>query len=138
MGRAEFNTFCKSLPRATHVVQWGGSDVWKIGGKVFAIASFDQGDGAGISFKVSALAFEILKEQPGCRGAPYLASRGMTWIQRTSGKSMPDSALKDYLRASYALVAAGLSKKVRLELRLDEDAQATKLKAKAPKSRGKS
>ncbi len=26
-----------SLPATPHVVQWGGSDVWKVGGKVFAI-----------------------------------------------------------------------------------------------------
>lgn len=34
----EYNTFCAMLPATSHVVQWGGSDVWKVGGKVFAIA----------------------------------------------------------------------------------------------------
>ena len=29
----EFNAFCGSLPATTHVVQWGGADVWKVGGK---------------------------------------------------------------------------------------------------------
>ncbi len=33
----EFNAFCGSLPATTYVVQWGGSHVWKVGGKVFAI-----------------------------------------------------------------------------------------------------
>ena len=33
----EYNAFCGSLPSTTHVVQWGGADVWKVGGKVFAI-----------------------------------------------------------------------------------------------------
>src|SRR5690606_27443387 len=33
----EFNDFCRSLPATTYVVQWGGSHVWKVGGKVFAI-----------------------------------------------------------------------------------------------------
>jgi predicted DNA-binding protein (MmcQ/YjbR family) len=35
----EFNAFCRALPATTYVVQWGGSHVWKVGGKVFAIAS---------------------------------------------------------------------------------------------------
>ena len=33
----EYNAFCKSLPATTYVMQWGGSHVWKVGGKVFAI-----------------------------------------------------------------------------------------------------
>ena len=33
----EFNDFCSSLPATSHVVQWGGSDVWKVGVKMFAI-----------------------------------------------------------------------------------------------------
>ncbi|MDX1402779.1 MAG: MmcQ/YjbR family DNA-binding protein, partial [Kiloniellales bacterium] len=60
----EFNAFCASLPAATHVVQWGGSHVWKVGGKVFAIGGWNK-DGAGITFKVSELSYEILKDQPG-------------------------------------------------------------------------
>ena len=37
MTRDEFNAFCKGLCATSHVVQWGGADVWKVGGKVFAI-----------------------------------------------------------------------------------------------------
>jgi len=33
----EFNDFCGSLAATSYVVQWGGSHVWKVGGKVFAI-----------------------------------------------------------------------------------------------------
>ncbi len=32
----EYNTFCSSLPATSYVVQWGGSHVWKVGGKVLA------------------------------------------------------------------------------------------------------
>lgn len=76
MTRDEYNAFCGSLPHTTHVVQWGDHDVWKVAGKVFAIAG--SGPGFNVTFKCSALAFEILREQPGLRPAPYLASRGMT------------------------------------------------------------
>lgn len=116
----DYNQFCASLPATTHVVQWGGASVWKVGGKVFAIGGWDDGETLFVTFKASDLAFQILKEQPGCRPAPYLASRGMKWIQRTSDESMDDTALKDYLRESHRLVAAGLTRKARRDLALPE------------------
>src|SRR5437868_1011837 len=76
----EFNAFCRALPATTYVVQWGGSHVWKVGGKVFAIGSGPDVK-PHVTFKVSDIAYEILKDQPGLRPAPYLASRGMKWIQ---------------------------------------------------------
>lgn len=115
----EYNAYCASLPQTTHVVQWGGAHVWKVGGKVFAIAGWSAGEELAVTFKVSDLGFDILKQQPGLRPAPYLASRGMTWIQRTSGESMDDAALKDYLAESHRLIAAKLTRKLRRELGLD-------------------
>ena len=113
-----YNTFCESLPYTTHVVQWGGAHVWKIGGKVFAIGWPEGAQLDTCSFKVSALSFDILKEQPGCQPAPYLASRGMKWIQRYSDETLSDKDLKAYLEASYRLVGAGLTKKLQRELGL--------------------
>jgi len=115
-----YNTFCASLPATTHVVQWGDAHVWKVGGKVFAIAGWSAGEDLAITFKVSELAFDILREQPGLRPAPYLASRGMTWIQRVSGDSMDDDALKDYLRESHRIVAEKLTRKLRRQLGFDQ------------------
>ena len=112
-----YNAFCKSLPHTTHVVQWGGADVWKVGGKVFCIGREVDGDMA-CSFKVSEMSFDILKEQAGCRGAPHLASRGMKWIQRYSAETLSDEDLKAYIHGSYRLVAAGLTKKLQRELGL--------------------
>ena len=106
------------MPATSHVVQWGGSDVWKVGGKVFVVAGFDAEEGPRFSFKVSDLSFEILQEQPGLRPAPYLASRGMTWIQRLTDAAVSDAELSDHLRASHALAAQGLTKKRRTELGL--------------------
>ena len=114
----DYNAFCGSLPHTTHVVQWGGAHVWKIGGKVFAIGGWSREEHPYVTFKVSDLAFDILKEQPGLRPAPYLASRGMKWIQRYASASMDDEALRDYLRESYRIVGSGLPKKKRAELGL--------------------
>ncbi|EGF89505.1 hypothetical protein ABI_39190 [Asticcacaulis biprosthecium C19] len=111
------NAFCAGLPATSHVVQWGGSDVWKVGGKVFVVASEENGHFA-VSFKVSELAFEALRDHPDCRPAPYLASRGMKWIQYYRGDVMDDGELEDLLRQSHSIVAAGLPKKTRVSLGL--------------------
>ena len=42
----------------------------------------------------------------------------MKWIQRTSAETLPDDELLTYLRDSYRLVAAGLTKKKQNELGL--------------------
>ncbi len=117
MTNEEFNAFCRTLPAASHVVQWGGSHVWKVGGKVFAIGSAHDGEPA-FTFKAGDISYEMLKEQPGLRPAPYLASRGLKWIQHFAAPGLSDAELKDYLRRSHRIVALGLSKKKRAELGL--------------------
>jgi predicted DNA-binding protein (MmcQ/YjbR family) len=115
-----FNQFCAALPHTATVVQWGGAHVWKIGGpkgKMFAIC-WPEPTGMLVTFKVSPMSYDILKEQPGLRPAPYLASRGMTWIQRVTNESMDDTALKDYLRESHRLCGLALPKSQQKELGL--------------------
>lgn len=112
----EFNAFCASLAHTTHVVQWGGADVWKVGGKMFATMWAGDDPYAGITFKISPMSFELLRGEPGLRPAPYLASRGLKWIQRVTDESMSDDDLKLYLKNSFDLVLNGLSRKMRLAL----------------------
>jgi predicted DNA-binding protein (MmcQ/YjbR family) len=102
------------------VVQWGGSDVWKVGGKVFAIGGWDGGGQPRYTFKVSDIAYEFLKEQPGLRPAPYLASRGMKWIQHHDRPGLAPDELRDYIRESHRIVAGGLTRKLRRELGLEQ------------------
>ncbi|TGS88776.1 MAG: MmcQ/YjbR family DNA-binding protein, partial [Mesorhizobium sp.] len=54
----DYNSFCASLPRATHVVQWGGAHVWKVGGKVFAIGGWNEGKQLFVTFKCSDIAYD--------------------------------------------------------------------------------
>jgi len=113
----QLNAFCAGLPASSHGVQWGGADVWKVGawagGKVFVIAYED-----AASFKVSDIGWEVLREARGCRPAPYLASRGMKWIQADLTGGLKAAEIRLYLKDSHALVAAGLSRKKRMELGL--------------------
>ncbi|MFY7962864.1 MAG: MmcQ/YjbR family DNA-binding protein [Elsteraceae bacterium] len=120
MTKDEFNAFCRSLPATSHVVQWGGAEVWKVGGKLFAVGRWD-GESPAITFKPTDLSYEILSAQPGLRPAPYLASRGLKWIQNYAPEGLSDADLRLYLRRSHEIVAAGLPKKRRRELGLDTD-----------------
>jgi len=116
-----YNAFCRNLPHTAHVVQWEGAHVWKVGGpkgKVFAIASRWDGPNLDITFKCSEFTFDLLKDRPGMRPAPYLASRGMIWLQRRTPETVDDAALKDYLRESHRLASLNLPKRVQGELGL--------------------
>ncbi len=115
----EYNSFCRGLPATTTVVHWGGAHVWKVGGKVFAIGTLLKTQSPAYSFKVSAHNFDLLQSQPGFRPAPYLASRGMKWIQQTDSAASADEELKYYLTESHRLVSLGLTKKRQRELGLN-------------------
>lgn len=121
-----FNAFCAGLPATFHVVQWGEADVWKVGereetakrSKVFAMARWDDDDGLQATFKVSEIAFEALRDAPGLRPAPYLASRGLKWIQRYAEPGLSDDALKEQLREAHRLAALNLPKRLQRALGL--------------------
>jgi predicted DNA-binding protein (MmcQ/YjbR family) len=117
----EYNRFCRGLPHTAHVVQWGEAHVWKVGGpkgKVFAIASSWDGPSLDITFKASPMSFDLLKDKPGIRPAPYLASRGLLWLQRRTAQTLDDAALKDYLRESHRLASLNLPKCVQRNMDL--------------------
>ena len=120
MKLAAYNRFCGGLRHVHRVVQWGGAHVWKVGGakgKVFAVC-WAEAEGLHITFKASAMSYDLLKDQPGLRPAPYFASRGMKWLQYVNGKTLDDAALKDYLRESHRLAAQSLTKTLRRTLGL--------------------
>jgi predicted DNA-binding protein (MmcQ/YjbR family) len=112
MNLNDFNQFCNSLPNTTYTVQWRGSHVWKIGGKIFAIGNWVSKKNSGITFKVSKIAFECLKDELGIRPAPYLASRGMSWLQCYDEDTLNPNDLKSHLTESYRLVSLNLKKTV--------------------------
>ena len=119
MNFVEYNDYCRSLPATTYVNQWGGAHVWKVGAKVFAIGSWATTDGLAVSFKVSAYNFDVLQDQPGFRPAPYLATRGMKWIQQFAITPDREDELKYYIKESHRIVSMGLTKKLQRELGLN-------------------
>lgn len=93
--------------------------MWKVGRKVFAIGGWANHDKPAFTFKVSELNFQVLSEQPGFRSAPYIAARGMNWIQQHNDAENADETLKYYLSESHHIVSLGLIKKKQKELGLN-------------------
>lgn len=114
----EFDTHCATLPATEMVVQWGGAHVWKVGGKIFAVAT-KWGKGAAefrIGFKASDMAFMMLTEEPGINPSPYLGR--YKWVQVTDADALSTDDTKAYISASYELITAKLTRAKREELGL--------------------
>lgn len=117
----EFDTYCASLKGTSMVIQWGDAHVWKVGTKVFAIGGWEKINEPAFTIKTSESDFYVLQDQPGFRPAPYMASRGMKWVQLYDPAQFADEELLALIRTSHALVAKGLTKKQRTELGIDSD-----------------
>lgn len=118
MTREEFDVYCGAFKGTTHVVQWGGASVWKIGGKIFAICSvWRNGTGEKISFKCSDLGYEVLKEQPGLAPTPYLARA--KWIQVVEPDAMSDEDIRANIAAAYEIISRKLTRAKRAELGIE-------------------
>jgi predicted DNA-binding protein (MmcQ/YjbR family) len=103
---------CRSLPGVTFQIQWETDQVYKVGGKMFAVL----GPTGTLSFKVNDVAFEMLIETGEARAAPYMARA--KWVFLDDPSSMRDDDLTAYLREAHAIVAGKLTRKLRAELGL--------------------
>ncbi len=113
MTRDRIGAVCLALPAAAIDHPFGDEhDVFKVGGKMFAMV---WGDG-GLSFKVNDVAFEMLTETGRARPAPYLARA--KWVHLDDPADLPDEDLAAYLTAAHVIVAAKLNRKARAELGL--------------------
>ncbi|HEX5377497.1 MAG TPA: MmcQ/YjbR family DNA-binding protein [Phenylobacterium sp.] len=110
MTRQEVGACALALPATTSVVQWGGSDVYKVGGKVFAIVGDD-----AMSFKVTEIAFMVLTEGGLGRQAPYCAKGQWVAIDLAPAEA---GDVADWLATAHGLIAAKLTRKLRAELGL--------------------
>jgi predicted DNA-binding protein (MmcQ/YjbR family) len=111
VSRARVRDIAFALPAVTHVVQWGASDVYKVGGKVFAICGDES-----ISFKVSEIGFVVLTDEGGPgRQAPYCA-KGQ-WVA-VDFADVQDEDLMGWLATAHSLISAKLTRKARAELGL--------------------
>jgi len=108
-----FERFALALAGVSLVEQWG-SRVAKVGGKVFTLLRLSEPDLHGIVFKCPEESFVVLTGIEGIKQAPYFAKRQWVCVPPTAG--LHDDEIEAYLRRSYQLVSAGLTRKLRQEL----------------------
>jgi predicted DNA-binding protein (MmcQ/YjbR family) len=112
MTRAALDKFCRSLRGATLSIQWGDHQVYKVGGKMFAVI----GAKGTLSFKANDVAFEMLTETGLARPSPYMARA--RWLFVDDVKKFPAAELRRYIAQSHALVVKKLTRKAQRELGL--------------------
>jgi predicted DNA-binding protein (MmcQ/YjbR family) len=102
--------YCLSFPGATENIQWGADLVFKVGGKIFTVASTEPGE-AKVSFKCTPEAFAELVEQDGIKPAEYVAR--YHWVTLLRWDALPDREIRRLVNDSYELVKDRLPKKLR-------------------------
>lgn len=109
--RAQFDRKVAGLPGVAFVDQWD-VHVAKVGGKVFCLLS--DAVPLRLVFKCGEDSFDILSALEGVEQAAYFAKR--QWVSVTEGSPLSADDLLAYIGRSHALVAKGLTKKLRVEL----------------------
>jgi len=120
---------CLGLPHTTEQVQWGADLVFKVDGKMFAVAPLEVAP-VQLSFKCTPENFVELCERPGIIPAPYMARA--QWVALETLNAVPDAELRELLTESYRLVWERLPKK-RREILAGEGSKA--LRGAAPKAK---
>jgi predicted DNA-binding protein (MmcQ/YjbR family) len=100
---------CLPLPGTTEQIQWGYDLLFKVGGKMFAVAPLEPAP-VCLSFKCSDESFADLTERPGIIPAPYLARA--KWVALETPEAISRSELAGLLRVSYESVFARLPKRI--------------------------
>jgi predicted DNA-binding protein (MmcQ/YjbR family) len=103
-----------ALPHTTETVQWGENLVFKIAGKIYAIAALEPAD-HWLSFKCSPEDFAELCEREGIVPAPYLARA--QWVALETEDAIARPELKRLLRQAHELILAKLPKKTQAGLK---------------------
>jgi predicted DNA-binding protein (MmcQ/YjbR family) len=111
VSRELVNAHCATLPFASVSEAFGpGHDVWKIGGKIFAISSSTY---SGVSVKCADIeAAQLLIEMGVGSKAPYLHASWVMFLW----DAIPDDELRARLSASYLIMRKSLPKKVQAGL----------------------
>jgi predicted DNA-binding protein (MmcQ/YjbR family) len=98
---------CLAFPHATEEIQWEYALVFKVGGKMFAVARLEPGP-VWLSFKCSDEAFAELTERPHIVPAPYLARA--KWVGLEAEDAISTSELDELLKEAHRLIFEKLPK----------------------------
>src|ERR1700676_2435889 len=118
---------CLSFPKTTEQLQWGDHLLFKIAGKMFAVASLEPSKTV-LSFKVTPENFTELIERPGIVPAPYLGRASWIALESLHAMDLPEAEL--LLRNSYDLVLAKQPRRIRESIAEPEHIKSSRGKAK--------
>jgi predicted DNA-binding protein (MmcQ/YjbR family) len=101
--------YCLSFPDTSEKLQWGDALCFKMGGKMFAVASLDFDAVPRFCFKCTPDTFAELIEREGMAPAPYVGR--YHWVGLEALDTLAAREFKELIAISYDLVAAKLPKK---------------------------
>jgi predicted DNA-binding protein (MmcQ/YjbR family) len=107
----QLRKICLAFPGATEQIQWEDDLLFKVGGKMFAIAPLEPAR-VWLTLKADPEEFVELTERPGVIPAPYLARA--KWIAVETPETLSPSEVAALLRKSYELVFANLPRAARV------------------------
>lgn len=134
MNIEQLRKICIGFPGATEQIQWEDDLVFKVGGKMFAVAPLEPAR-VWLTIKADPEAFLELTERPGIIPAPYLARA--KWISIESPEVLSQTEVADLLRKSYELVSAKLPTTKRQSLASSAKTRKSKSPAKKVANRKK-
>jgi predicted DNA-binding protein (MmcQ/YjbR family) len=108
MNLEKFRKICLGFPAATEQIQWGHDLVFKVGGRMFAVAATEPSAHV-VSFKCSDEGFAELLEQEGVAPAPYMARA--KWVALERFDTLSDREIQERLAEAYRLIFEKLTKK---------------------------
>ncbi|HVB98946.1 MAG TPA: MmcQ/YjbR family DNA-binding protein [Candidatus Dormibacteraeota bacterium] len=137
--------FCLALPHTTEQIQWEDALVFKVGGRMYAVARLEPSE-AWLSFKCGREEFAELVERPGVLPAPYLARADWAALESApdslpgsgphSNNALSRTEIEALLLRSYELVFSKLPRKTQASLQAKRPAGSRRPRSRSrPKRR---
>lgn len=121
--------FCNALPAVREDIKWGNDLCFTIAEKMFCVVGLDAPH--RFSFKVTEEEFEEVSTRDGFIPAPYMARN--KWVSIENPDRVKQKDWEYFVRQSYELIKANLTRKARVELGLEEPAvKKAEVKKKVP------
>jgi len=131
MNSSELESLCAGWPGIASGIKWEDDLVFTVAGKMFAVLCLRGPDRERISFKVDSERFLELTDQPGIVPAHYMARA--FWVTITEPERFGGEQMRAFVRHSYELVRAKLSKKMQGALLAQEGVTPMPAKSRAGK-----
>lgn len=130
MNLERLRKICRALPGATEQIQWDSDLVFKVGGKMFAVAATDPAASQRLSFKCSDQGFAELLEQEGIVPAPYLTRA--KWVSLETFDALGDREIANRISEAYDLVFARLTKNAQAAITATRSVSAHRRESRSP------